>query len=98
MDDLIARLRALEDDCGEQTWFYGPKFGEAADALEAMQWQPIETAPKDGTHVLLHEPNGFSGVAGLCHFGMWLYFPGLEPIYPTHWMPLPAPPTEKDDG
>lgn len=61
-------------------------------------WQPIETAPRDGTRVLLFrgewmESMGigywsndwmeFTMVGGEC-------FPG-----PTHWMPLPPPPVEK---
>ena len=74
------------------------------------EWQPIETAPKDGTGVLafaLGNPAGyFYGVA------MWVNAdPDLNPhtpadklslwwwpyaIRPTHWMPLPAPPEETE--
>jgi len=53
-------------------------------------WQPIETAPKDSTSVLLvkrHE----QGVAfyrdGKWRLGGQMYFDK-----PTHWQPLPAPP------
>lgn len=56
------------------------------------EWQPIETAPKDETRVLL----GRAGVpslhtafwrGGVWHCGNLSYFNN-----PTHWMPLPAPP------
>lgn len=79
----------------------------AAALLEPVGegWQPIETAPKDGTLVVLGAPNG-----------VWLgkYLPiyqsGFRPenlwssmmlnhdhmaeryTRPTHWMPLPASP------
>lgn len=69
------------------------------------EWQPIETAPKDGTAVLLYSPR----MPGL-DIGRWydergpssddpghpdgwfgfIFTPwGTEP---THWMPLPASP------
>jgi hypothetical protein len=62
------------------------------------EWQPIETAPKDGTKVLLFcNPCG-AGV-GLFHLRRKLWVLGdpneLEAediIFPTHWMPLPEPP------
>jgi hypothetical protein len=63
-----------------------------------MIWQPIETAPKDGTEMLLYSP--VDGVKS-SHFegGVWQGFPWRSPISrdfqaakPTHWMPLPEPP------
>ena len=77
---------------------------------EEREWQTIETAPKDGSWVML---------AGGDVYGMW---DGDEPpcvvgqhvndawhlawydggwlgeyFWPTHWMPLPAP-LENSDG
>lgn len=64
-----------------------------------MDWQPIESAPKDGTRILLHmdgtdEPSPAVGEWGM---DFWMkknwcmeagdYWPGA-----THWAPLPAPP------
>ena len=61
------------------------------------EWQPIETAPKDGTHIQVGEYGkdaGFHAITALhCTTG-WMAFPGFDPIDPTHWQPLPAPPTE----
>lgn len=65
--------------------------------MMASDWQPIETAPKDGTRVLLSAPRHLHMI------GSWLLVSGVynhqpawwsnnSPIYPqpTHWMPLPA--------
>jgi hypothetical protein len=81
------------------------------------EWQPIATAPKDGTAVLVYGPgmrpedsgysiavwndnaamllmgkSGFSAmVAG------WIAYSDSQidiESQPTHWMPLPAPPTD----
>lgn len=59
-----------------------------------MNWQPIETAPKDGTMILVHGPYGFL----IVHWGNeansgWHGEDGEWPEYAcTHWMPLPEPP------
>lgn len=60
------------------------------------QWQPIETARKDGTYVI----GLFNGIVaqmkwsngGGSHSYHWMALGRLTPIDPTHWMPLPALP------
>ena len=62
------------------------------------EWQPIETAPKDGTVVLIYSPA--DGVmSSHLHWGNWqgmvwrsVGHVDFERSKPTHWMPLPAPP------
>jgi hypothetical protein len=68
------------------------------------EWQPIETAPKDGTAILVCSawtmPDGLYRVGwiadGFFDGGHWLFgWLDLDPEEyspPTHWMPLPAPP------
>ena len=59
-----------------------------------MEWQPIETAPMDGTDILL----GFARhdrppvVAGW--FDCWAEYDCQNIVKgtPTHWMPLPPAP------
>ena len=65
------------------------------------EWQPIETAPRDGSDVLLfrdrHPPvvagwfdnREEAGWATYDNPEEWLH-EGRNPF--THWMPLPAPP------
>ena len=54
-------------------------------------WQPIETAPKDGTEILVVEPDGEMYVAFWnIYESLWFY--GVDLCVPTHWMPLPQPP------
>ena len=58
---------------------------------EGMAWQPIETAPKDGTTVLLSSPSG--RIADGCwheRWGVWSW--PYVMVNPTHWMPCMKPP------
>jgi hypothetical protein len=64
---------------------------------EIEGWQPIETAPKDGTYLLL--ASGENVTTGRCiEDGRWFetnsdptdYWDGE--LQPTHWRPLPDPP------
>lgn len=62
-----------------------------------MEWQPIETAPKDGTVILAYVSGGHHAlVAWNDDWEDWLHLPWHEsmPAVITHWMPLPAPPQE----
>ena len=77
-----------------------------AVALRALEWRPIDSAPKDGTAVLL----GLSGWTSPFS-GWWAKYetedkkPGwtdgtrnehkeYATFDPSHWLPLPAPPKE----
>jgi hypothetical protein len=59
-------------------------------------WQPIETAPKDGTYVLLATPRGRIADGNFCNYGVWSW--PYVMVEPTHWMPLPPPPTETTEA
>lgn len=63
------------------------------------QWQPIESAPRDGTFIV------FSPTRGVCcDVENWMntefecFFFEYGRIYDaTHWQPLPAPPQRKPE-
>jgi TolA-binding protein len=69
---------------------------QLTEANRRGEWQPIETAPKDGTEVLLC--SGCRDV-GLCYWRDdhimtgWTWGLGKAFNNASHWMPLPAPPT-----
>jgi len=64
------------------------------------EWQSIETAPRDGSEVLLHYKN-FCGAKNLIVTGHWDDTQGPDNATwehscgsgdADHWMPLPEPP------
>jgi hypothetical protein len=74
------------------------------------EWQAIETAPKDGTAILVYGPGLLREIDGNCAVARWLvrefsaipwwtvsdgkFGPyDLRGPSPTHWMPLPPPPS-----
>ena len=60
-----------------------------------MAWQPIETAPRDGTRVLLYENGHYYAGETEGDDGYWSSFCGQYVVTtpdPTHWMPLPEAP------
>lgn len=63
-------------------------------------WQPIETAPKDGRAILTFDPAAYSTEKVLVGWwsdkGGWLVGEGFR-HQPTHWMPLPTPPSTTAD-
>ncbi len=65
-----------------------------------MKWQPIETAPKDKTHVALLRQNGDGSVTYGHGFYMpmegWICWAHYGNKLPTHWMPLPPPPEQSE--
>ena len=62
--------------------------------MHMSEWQPIETAPKDGCLYLLCTDTGVMFVGKYRkHLEMWVCQDGAERYRTvTHWMPLPEPP------
>lgn len=88
-----------------------PPDGEAvlAERITAMQptpqWQPIETAPKDGSWILLYECEGVYDTPDFTHWiASWRWTEdscgwldqdeNIVVSNPSHWMPLPVAPQE----
>lgn len=74
------------------------------DALNHLTWRPIETAPRDGSYVLLAGPSGFDQPRLRVHVGQWSMVQNDarkrwiihnsndftdDGEPPTLWMPLP---------
>jgi hypothetical protein len=71
-------------------------------AKPAVEWMPIESAPKDGTEILLCTLNPVLPDIGLCYWRDdnvmtgWTWGLGHGFTNPTHWQPLPNPPAAYD--
>lgn len=91
-------------------WF-APKEPAGVSSLPRPEgWQPISTAPKDGTPILAYQPGGTYGngvqypeSVGIAY---WREADSLNPAmwsgpynprdYPTHWMRMPLPPIPEE--
>lgn len=75
-----------------------------------MEWMPIETAPRDGTTIIVGRDMGnFGFVRGYAHYAGtpgsfvsgWISRGFTDPpgelglAHPDLWMPLPSPPTDR---
>lgn len=63
------------------------------------EWQPIETAPKDGTEIVAHDSKTGRSHVTWCVLRHWHdpddhYYSEASDFIPTHWMPLPPPPCQ----
>lgn len=78
-----------------------------------MTWLPIESAPRDGTPVIVAAKNRAQTIVGEARFdpedgdGNWWWAGenwgdahaesmAARGWHPTHWQPLPPPPSEGD--
>jgi hypothetical protein len=70
----------------------------AGEEILTMEWQPIETAPRDGTFILVYEPSEKPKWSVMVDF--YIDAPEADKCCgwlgnPTHWMPLPDPPKQR---
>ena len=81
--------------------------GKALDNIEAAlrrapagsRWRPIETCPRDSSYILLigkEQTFGYTGFWSARDQSFTFYGPwgAQAATNPTHWQPLPAPPTK----
>ncbi len=73
-----------------------------------MKWQPIETAPKDGTPILAYRGDHYKSFGHVqvtywrtaAHKVGYIGWGEFNQRWwpPTHWMPLPEPPRQPPDS
>lgn len=102
--NMLAQLSSEGDDDLDQPCIDALKAAvdsasSPAEGREALAWQPMETAPKDGTLILavaVGDVRNGRVTPIVVRFSTrrqyWLSEPGQWMHYPTHWMPLPDPP------
>lgn len=63
--------------------------------MSEMKWQPIETAPRDGTIFIAwfgeYAESGYFWEGGSF---VWQHDGDSPMTGPTHWMPMPPPPED----
>ena len=82
---------------------------EAVDEIRRLraerEWQPIKTAPRDGT--IIYGESWKTAQRGLIYFnseGEWELINGMNNLpmgigfYPTNWMHVPELPSHRPDG
>ena len=83
----------ISDEYGEKCLQMPPAeyFGRLLAAADRAAWRTMESAPRDGTHILLHDPE-FPAVVECIQYraAEWT---DRRLVY---WQPLPAPPPETE--
>ncbi len=68
----------------------------APEPVARSRWRPIAEAPKDDTHILVYAPEDFNPAG---HYFLACWYEGDQWDFsegicdPTHWQPLPEPPS-----
>lgn len=90
---------ALMDDtrysCIRYAW--AAMLGEIKRSNGASPWRPIESAPKDGTDILVYRPTHdgcYIPIVGTDCFLNGRWWRSNNETQPTLWMPLPPAPIE----
>lgn len=108
----MARQKLLEELSDEEAEYadvgggYDALVRKAREALASLNdteegWQPIETAPRDGTRMLLWVRGHLVMLGSWAGHGAYsgaAFWSNNVPIVPqpTHWLPLPQPPAQAE--
>jgi len=102
LDDFCTCDKRRFDELSQKTTLFEVRvfyhFPPTAEQIaNETAWRPIETAPKDGSFILLATPKGriADGFWSLV-YGVWSW--PYVMVEPTHWMPLPTPPKRSMEG
>jgi hypothetical protein len=107
--DLEERARNGGDAFPDEFESWAETLTRALAGEKAEGWRPIETAPRDGTPVILgyansHSCEGFwMGNPERNHWGETGWFDSDSDVlcehahHPDAWMPLPTPPTDGEE-
>jgi hypothetical protein len=104
IDDLTARKMGSAAEAVRMALYENIALREhVVGANVGAGWQPIETAPKDGAHVLVGRVGVSPARAWFEGDRWWMHGCGPNSrnvadltgrFAPTHWMPLPEPPSD----
>ena len=111
--DVIART-TKPTKWNPKWWRFEPLYTTPPQLKPLTGWQPIETAPRDGTEILMTNGVNVSSGQWFSEYGGtydqegapngdgcddgWSDWSGGMQPDPTHWMPLPSPPIEAAHG
>ena len=106
--DIVTMLQTAINDRGKgSVWGYAGLLEDATAEIERLrtelakhQWRTMDSAPMDGTYIMVWRPNEGDGrheahVGIDCYlYSSWYHSRRYQ--QPTHWQPLPSPPGEND--
>jgi len=102
VEDAESRLAEFEQDNHMQDIEIQKLEAELAALKATQEWRGMESAPKDGTFVLVIDSEyGDHSGAFVAQYsqhsfsGCWLTSHTPHVVRPTHWLPLPTPPQEQ---
>ena len=93
-DELLKEMTREIADAAELGASYAEQARAALAVVPMTEWQPIETAPKDGVFVLITDGDVVQIGYYEDHLMAWRSYEDQCRLWsdPTHWQPLPAPP------
>lgn len=104
LGEAVARLRREIKDARESGVLTNMTFASVEDLelilaeLDRMAWRPIESAPKDGSPMLVFSTGKHIGRATWNSEELMFedeHHEFIDQRWLTHWIPLPSPPKEQ---